>query len=219
MRCARLGTVRAQCDPRRSSRSGPVGSGSHRVCSKLLDVDPVELRAERILASPRVKASVSTAERCCPAETASLRAASACLLASVTSCSDTRIDTTRDANPWLRSRLTAVCPRQRIRREGIPRQVVLQTAHERRCAIRRQLHLVHRHVAQVDVARRGRPGAPRQRPLQPRQPTHQRRPEVLHALERRPGDERNADRQVPNDRLTRNRPRNRSTTPSAAPVP
>jgi hypothetical protein len=28
----------------------------------------------------------------------------------VTSCSDTRIDTTRDAKPWLRSRLTAVRP-------------------------------------------------------------------------------------------------------------
>ena len=46
-------------------------------CIALLDTVPVLLRVERSLLTPRVKASVSVAERCCPADTASLRAVSA----------------------------------------------------------------------------------------------------------------------------------------------
>src|SRR3989344_3359849 len=79
-------------------------------CSKLLDVDPLLLRPERRLLSPRVNASERAAERSELAAKASLRAAVTCLLASDTSCSDTRMDTTREANPWLRNRLTAVLP-------------------------------------------------------------------------------------------------------------
>ena len=80
------------------------------ICSKLLDVVPPLERIDRSFASPRLNVSASTAERSVLAATDSLRAASACRLASVTSCSLTRIETTRDAYPWLRSRLTAVRP-------------------------------------------------------------------------------------------------------------
>ena len=66
-------------------------------CSKLLDVEPLLLRDDRSLATPFVNASASTDERSLLAATASLRAASTCRLASCTSCSDTRIDTTREA--------------------------------------------------------------------------------------------------------------------------
>jgi hypothetical protein len=66
-------------------------------CSKLLDVDPVLLRDDFSFAKPLVNASDSTAERSVLAATASLRAASTWRLASCTSYSLTRIETTRDA--------------------------------------------------------------------------------------------------------------------------
>ena len=71
--------------------------GTGRYADALLLVVPLLLLADFTLLSPLLKASVSTADRSWCAATASLRAASTWRLASCTSCSDTRTDTTRAA--------------------------------------------------------------------------------------------------------------------------
>jgi hypothetical protein len=96
---------------------------------------------------------------------------------------------------------------QRIRRERVPAQIVLPTAHESRGAVGRQLHLVHPHVPHGNVADRSCRRATRDHCLQARQATDQCRPEVLHALQGRPGDEGDADREVADHRLARDRAR------------
>ena len=96
---------------------------------------------------------------------------------------------------------------ERVRREGIAAEVVLPAAHEGRGALRRELHLVHGDVAQRGVPDGRSSGRAREAGLKARQAAHERGAEVLHALERGPGDERDAHRQVADDRLAGERAR------------
>ena len=74
-----------------------------------------------------------------------------------------RHDTRRE--PLVAQQADGGSASQCVRRESVAGEIVLPTAHERRGPVRRQLHLVHRHVAHVHVADRGGPRRPGQHAL------------------------------------------------------